>query len=233
MSAIGCIVLAALMLIAALFGIFELEGTYISVLLSVVTLGVSAIFSINATLIKEKGYKIVSYVAYGLIAVSAILFLLLTWVGGDIIFRLAIIIGVSSIFANIIMGNVVSLGKKYLVIQLIEYAMVLAIDIIIKLVAFGVDVFKEDIVFKLFVTGCIIAGVGMITLSVLSKKVGTTESGEVVDKDSVTISKKEYNALKEKAKLYDEMMANKSRHQNQENESANDFDDAENGAGDK
>lgn len=233
MSAIGCIVLAGLMLIAALFGIFDLEGAYVSVLLSVVTLGVSAIFSINATLIKEKGYKIVSYVAYGLIAVSAILFLLLIWVGGDTIFRLAIVIGVSSIFANIIMGNVVSLGKKYLVVQCIEYAMVVVIDIIIILLAFGVEVFKEDIVLKLFITGCIIAGVGMITLSVLSKKAGTTESGEVADKDTVTISKKEYNALKEKAKLYDEMMANKSRHQNQESESANDFDNAENGAGDK
>ena len=34
-------------------------------------------------------------------------------------------------------------------------------------------------------------------------------------------------------KLYDEMMANKSRKQDQENESANDFDNDENGAGDE
>ena len=234
MTAIGSMVVAGLMLIAALFGIFDLEGTYVSVLLSVVTIGVSAIFSINATLIKDKGYKIVSYVAYGLIAVSAVLFLLLIWVGGDAIFRAAIVIGVSSIFANIIMGNVVSLGKKYLVVQLVEYAMVVLIDLVIILLAFGVEVFENDAVVKLFITGCIVAGVGMITLSVLSKK---AESGDKVavsnDSNSVTISKAEYNTLKEKAKLYDEMMANKNRNQNQENESANDFDNEENGAGDE
>lgn len=206
-SAIGCVVLAGLMLIAALFGLFELMSTQLSLLLSVVTLGVSATFCINATMIREKGYKIVSYIAYGLIAVSAILFLLLIWVGGDLLFRMAIIIGVSSIFANIIMGNVVSLGKKYLVVQCIEYVMVFLIDIMISLQACGVDVLNEDIVFKLFVTGCIIAGVGMITLSVLSKKVGDTKSGEETKKDTITISKEEYNTLKEKAKLYDEMVA--------------------------
>ena len=85
---------------------------------------IGSTFAINATIIKNKGYKIVSYIAYGLIAVSCVLFLLLIWVGGDIIFKAAIIVGVSSIFANIIMGNVVALGKKYFNVQLIEYAMV-------------------------------------------------------------------------------------------------------------
>ena len=233
MTAIGSMVVAGLMLIAALFGIFDLEGAYVNVLLSVVTIGVSAIFSINATLIKDKGYKIVSYVAYGLIAVSGILFLLLIWVGGDAIFRAAIVIGVSSIFANIIMGNVVSLGKKYLVVQLVEYVMVVLIDIVIILLAFGVEVFENDVVVKLFITGCIVAGVGMITLAVLSKKAGDTSVEAKADSNTVTISKSEYKELKEKAKLYDEMMANKSRKQNQEDESANDFDNDENGAGDE
>ena len=233
MTAIGSMVVAGLMLIAALFGIFDLEGAYVNVLLSVVTIGVSAIFSINATLIKDKGYKIVSYVAYGLIAVSGILFLLLIWVGGDAIFRAAIVIGVSSIFANIIMGNVVSLGKKYLVVQLVEYVMVVLIDLFIILLAFGVEVFENDVVVKLFITGCIVAGVGMITLAVLSKKAGDTSVEAKADGSTVTISKDEYKQLKEKAKLYDEMMANKSRKQNQEDESANDFDNDENGAGDE
>ena len=233
MGAIGCIVLSGLMLIASLFGIAHLEGTYASILLSVITLGVSAVFAINATMIKDKGYKLVSYVAYGLIAVSALLFLLLIWVGGDIFFKAAIVVGISSVFANIIMGNVVSLGKKYFAVQLVEYAMVVLIDLVIILITFGVSVFENDLVFKLFITGCIIAGVGMITLAVLSKKAGDTSVEAKADGNTVTISKDEYKQLKEKAKLYDEMMANKSRKQNQEDESANDFDNDENGAGDE
>ena len=233
MIAICCAVFSGLMLIASLFGIADLEGAYAKILLSAITFGVGATFAINATIIKCKGYKMVSYIAYGLIAVSSILFLLLIWVGGDIIFKAAIVVGVSSIFANIIMGNVVSLGKKYFAVQMIEYAMIVFIDVVIILLVFGVEwLFENDILPRLFYTACIVASVGMITLAVLSKKSGDSEKVVEEDGSSVTISKKEYKELVKKAKLYDEMMANKSRKQDQEDESANDFDNDENGAGD-
>ena len=206
--AIASIAIAGLMVIGSIFGILKLEGAIVNLIFSAVTLCVGSIFAINATLLKDRGHKIVSMLGYALTGVSVLLFLLLIWVGGDVIFKATIVIGVSSIFANIIMSNAVRLGKKFLVVQIVEYAIVFLIDIVIVLLTFGVNVFENDTILKVFIAGCIVAGVGMIVLSILSKKHGGDIAME--SKDMITIPRAEYTELKEKAKLYDEMMSSKT-----------------------
>ena len=202
--AIGSIALAGILVIGAIFGIVKFEGGVLNVILSAVTLCVGSVFAINATLLKDGGHKIVSMIGYVITGLSVLLFLLLIWVGGDALFKVAIIIGVSSIFANIIMSNAVKLGKKFLVLQLVEYVVVFAIDMVIVLSTCGVDVLGDETILKVFIAGCILAGVGMVTLAILSKKY-SADVKNVETKDTVTISKEEYETLKKKAKLYDDM----------------------------
>lgn len=206
--AIGSAVLAGIIVIGSIFGIIEIEGVLLNIVLSAVTLCVGSAFAINATMLRERSNRLVSTIGFVLIGVSVLLFLLLIWIGGEVLFKAAIVIGVGSAFANIIMGNAVRLGKKFLTVQIVEYAMVFLIDIVIVLNTFDIDVLAIEIVSKLFVTVCIAAVVGMVSLSVLSKKQGGDVSIET--NDMITISKAEYTELKEKARLYDEMMASKT-----------------------
>ena len=62
----------------------------------------------------------------------------------------------------------------------------------------------DETILKVFIAGCILAGVGMVTLAILSKKY-SADVKNVETKDTVTISKEEYETLKKKAKLYDDM----------------------------
>ena len=205
--AIGSVALAGIIVIGCIFGLMDFEGVVLNIVLSAVTLCVGSVFAINATMLRERSNKLVSTIGFALIGVSVLLFLLLIWVGGEVLFKAAIVIGVGSAFANIIMSNAVRLGYRFLVVQIVEYAMVFLIDIVIVLNTFDIDVLAIEIVSKLFVTVCIAAVVGVVSLSVLAKKQGSDDVALAMDDDMITISKEEYESLVEKARLYDEMMS--------------------------
>lgn len=195
-SALGCVGLATIMALLGLFGVPVFQGVGLQILFTIVTLAVVSIFLLNAAELLERK-NVIAYISMALILLSAVLFLIIIW--GQILVantygRITITISMISIVFNIITANALKLGKRYLVIQIIEYVLLAFIVVLITLTVFDGEF--DRLVQIYFLAAVIVAFAMGIALSVFSKKVASENYANAKPKDGyVQITKEEYDKL--------------------------------------
>lgn len=201
----------SLLLIMWLFGLDILGANKLKIYMTLGSLAVGGFFAINSLNMTIKN-KPLGWVSFGLITGAVFLIILTFWLNiqNDIVRNITITLGLVSVLFNIIVSSGLDLGKTQLAIQIIVYIVVGALDVFATLLIFGaLDIAKT---WTWLVTLIILSIVGIIVLKVLAKK---KIANNLIEDDSVVkVSKQEYLKLVEKAKLYDQMIANQNNNQN-------------------
>lgn len=195
-------IITSLYLILMLLGVTLFKENQYSILLTFGGIAVGGFFAINSLNLVSKN-KIIGWVSFGLIAVSVLLIIILGWTSLSILTNITISFALLSIVFNIIVSLVLSLGKKYLPIQIVFYILLFALDIITTLKVFNAIPKGNGYGTTWFLILTIIDIVGLVVLNVLSRK-----QINATNENMVTISKEEYESLKEKAQKYDELNKN-------------------------
>lgn len=201
----------SLLLIMWLFGLDILGANKLKIYMTLGSLAIGGFFAINSLNMTIKN-KPLGWVSFGLITGAVFLIILTFWLNiqNDIVRNITITLGLVSVLFNIIVSSGLDLGKTQLAIQIIVYIVVGALDVFATLLIFGaLDIAKT---WTWLVTLIILSIVGIIVLKVLAKK---KIANNLIEDDSVVkVSKQEYLKLVEKAKLYDQMIANQNNNQN-------------------
>lgn len=198
LSALGVSII--LLLIALFSESVTITGFYAKLVATAGTLTVAPSVALNSiTLLVDKKNKI-SYVSLGLIVVSGLMFLILFWAGigfGSVAVKICLTLAILSVTINIIVGDILRLGKKFLYIQIPTYAFFAIFDFFIIALIFGSQMLGKNGIFQLFIAVIILALGGIIALAVLSKKQDDNfKTATKQSEEMVTISKQEYDNLK-------------------------------------
>ncbi len=191
----------ALILILMLFKIQLPEKYTLPVLLTIAGLAVGGFFAMSSLNIIEKN-KVLGWISFSLIAVSIILIDIMVWCALGLLLNITLTFSFLSITFNVIVSFRLEFGKKYLVPQIILYILTIVLDVILTLNLFKVFPKGNGLGTTLFLVFLIIDVVGFIVLKILYKK---HYSIETQNDNTITITKDEYNLLKEKADKYDEL----------------------------
>ena len=185
-------------------------------LLTLLVVFSAGLFLLNAVeAISRK--SIFGFIAAGLIAVSSIMFLVFIWFlwqkidQGSTYLHLTWIVSAITILFNVIVSNVIGLGKKLLPLQIITYLTLFYIELAIVLLICGNNALFGDI-WLIFAIVAIVWLVFTIILSIKKKSIVRAVVSEAVQApadDTVTITKSEYQALLDKIANLENQLANK------------------------
>lgn len=192
-------VAAAIYIICLLLDIFDTLN--LAILLTLVSLALGGFFAINSLNILSKN-RILGLVSLILVLVSVVLVIILSWADANVLLNITIVFALLSITFNIIVSTHLDLGRKNFIAQIILYVLSVILDILFILLIFEVI---GGTMLTLSVILLIVNFVGFIVLKVLNKKQVT----QTTDPNMITISKAEYEELKDKAKKFDELQKNK------------------------
>ena len=160
------------------------------------------------------------FISAGLIAVSSVLFLVFVWFlwkkieSGSTYFHVTWIISAITILFNVIVGNVIVIGKKLLPLQIIDYVTLLYIEVaIVSAICGASELFFADTRWLIFAIIAIVWVVFVIILSI-KKKAITREAVSQVElkplaNDTITLNKAEYQALLDRIADLENQLANK------------------------
>lgn len=194
----------AIMLILTIFGVNFFEGVKLDILITVATLTVVGYFSLSSYNMLSKN-KVLSYVSFGLIALSALLVVISTWAdfsGSGMFFKVTVTIALISILFIFIVSTSLKLERRFVAVQIVCHV-ILAIFVLLSiLLTFGVTVLNNTPFFVMLVLSI----VAFITVSVLSNKNTTADT---VSDGYVKISKQEYDELLAKAKQLETLLQEK------------------------
>lgn len=191
--------LVALICILAIFGALKLEGVVLNLLLTFGTLVVAGAISLTSvTLLQAKNKW--GFVSIILVSISSVLTLLIIWINKlanvEILIKITATIAILSLICSLIITNAVKLGKKLFVVQLVTYIIIGITSIMLTLIIWGINIFGNGIIGKLFWVFVVLSIVGLITISILASKNRTIKSSkETTKNDTITISKTEYEEL--------------------------------------
>ncbi|HAJ78004.1 MAG TPA: hypothetical protein DCO89_02955 [Clostridiales bacterium] len=192
--------IVAVMLISAVFGVNIFAGIPLRILLIIATIAVASGISINEiAVIKRK--KILGYVGLGLLALSTSFAVVIFCsnileIGGDFV-KITGITAIFSIMFIMIISYYSKLGRKLLAMQIPTYICLAAIDVVLSLTIAGVAVFELPGVPHIFTILCIVVVALLISLTVISAKMKSSEPIENVKKDMIWVSAEEFKNLKE------------------------------------
>ena len=204
--------IAVLMLIAGVFGLHVFtDVTLRKILLTDATICVASGLSINEmAVIKRK--KILGFIGLGLLAVSTVLaillFLIPTLYDNVVMVKVTSIFAVSSILLISIISHYSKLENYLLVLQIVAYAVFIALDVFISLLIAGVNILVINGMIHFFVILCILYVGFNIALAVLGSKrksdlpaqtpvVQPAAANAEVDENKMLVSKAEYYNMKE------------------------------------
>lgn len=197
--------LCVLLLIGAIFGLKVFDGAVLKILLTFATIAVGSAFAISAVNIFDRN-RIISIVALSLIALSMVFGLIVFWMGFNVSVafnKFTLILSMLAILFNIIVSLILKLDKRYLVLQIITYAFIVLIDIILTLQILNVDVFGIKSFWKYFIAICLIAFGLLCATSIIGRR---SDVGQKDDKTNgfVKVSKIEYEEMKKRIESLEE-----------------------------
>jgi len=167
------------MLIGAIFGFNVLVNPQLQVLITLFVLAVGSGFSINSINLYEKK-KIISLISLCLIIISVVLALILVWsnllLSNSAFLQITMVIALASIFFNIIVSVNVRIYKRYFILQLILYSLIIFIDVTLSMLIFGTNLFLINNFAQIFSVACLVVLALLITLFILEKKQITNET---------------------------------------------------------
>ena len=196
---IGALISVAIIVVFLILAIFGASNkTTWKIVLCLLYILAGCVFGVSALTFSNKN-KFLAYFSLGLIVISVIGALILTWVEAPTFaIRLEGTFAIATAFLVILIGTTLKANGHLKVMQLIFYILTIALDIILTIQVWGGSLFKIEL-FSQFFVGFVIIDVGLlIALSILTKKT-------IADENKITITKEEYDLLKQKADLYDQM----------------------------
>jgi len=190
---------AALLAILGLFGVPIFSGVMSQILFTDIALAVASILLID-TIELAANKNIIAIISTALIALSLLLFFGVIW-GSVALFasygQVTVVISLISMEFSVIVGNIVKLGRAYLALQIIVYALLTFIIGAICLAIFqviGVSIF----LMVWFWAVVIITFALSIALKVFAKKVATDKlESRIVKAGYISVNEAEYKALLE------------------------------------
>ena len=190
----------AIYLICWILNIFDKFN--LALFLTFACLALGGFFAINSVNIMSKN-RILGIVSLVLVLTAVVLVIIMAWANVTTLLNVTIVFALLSITFNIIVSTYLDLGRTHFVPQIILYVLSVILDLLFILLIFGVI---GGTFLTISIILLIIDFVGFIILKVLNKK----QVNQTADPNMITISKLEYNTLKEKAEKYDELMKNKN-----------------------
>lgn len=190
----------AIYLICWILNIFDKFN--LALFLTFACLALGGFFAINSVNIMSKN-RILGIVSLVLVLTAVVLVIIMAWANVTTLLNVTIVFALLSITFNIIVSTYLDLGRTHFVPQIILYVLSVILDLLFILLIFGVI---GGTFLTISIILLIIDFVGFIILKVLNKK----QVNQTADPNMITISKQEYNTLKEKAEKYDELMKNKN-----------------------
>ena len=193
------VIVAALIGLGLLFSIISMSFWVGRILLSCLTLAVAGILAFNSIRAMTSGNKI-GVIAGILIPVSAGLFLVLIWLV-DVLgsfyqtfLYIVVIVSSISILLNVIISNVVSMGKSLILLQVIYYLLISYIILTLDFVIFGnLALIKLWMVFG----AVVIVAIALFAVFIVKKKnIFQNEAEQRVAEGYVKITVEEYEGLK-------------------------------------
>ena len=200
-SALASLAIIIVFLILAIFGASNKTTWKIVLCLLYVLAG--SVFGINALTFSDKN-KILSIACLALVSISVIGALILTWWNDvpTVLIQLEGTFAILTAFLVILIGTSLKAAGRFKSIQIVLYIISILIDIVLTIQVWGGKLFSINM-FTQFFVGFVVIDLGLlVTISILNKKM-------IEDNTKISIKIEEYNALKEKAALYDAMMAGK------------------------
>lgn len=190
----------AIYLICWILNIFDEFN--LALFLTFTCLALGGFFAINSVNIMSKN-RILGIVSLILVLTAVVLVIIMAWANVTTLLNVTIVFALLSITFNIIVSTYLDLGRTHFVPQIILYVLSVILDLLFILLIFGVI---GGTFLTISIILLIIDFVGFIILKVLNKK----QVNQTTDPNMITISKLEYDMLKEKAEKYDELMKNKN-----------------------
>lgn len=189
----------AIYLICWILNIFDEFN--LALFLTFACLALGGFFAINSVNIMSKN-RILGIVSLVLVLTAVVLVIIMAWANVTTLLNVTIVFALLSITFNIIVSTYLDLGRTHFVPQIILYVLSVILDLLFILLIFGVI---GGTFLTISIILLIIDFVGFIILKVLNKK----QVNQTTDPNMITISKQEYNTLKEKAEKYDNLMRDK------------------------
>ena len=189
----------AIYLICWILNIFDKFN--LALFLTFACLALGGFFAINSVNIMSKN-RILGIVSLVLVLTAVVLVIIMAWANVTTLLNVTIVFALLSITFNIIVSTYLDLGRTHFVPQIILYVLSVILDLLFILLIFGII---GGTFLTISIILLIIDFVGFIILKVLNKK----QVNQTTDPNMITISKQEYNTLKEKAEKYDNLMRDK------------------------
>ncbi len=206
------IAIPILLLIGAIFGLEVFSGFTLKLMLTLATVAVAGAFSINALNIYNKR-KVIAMISISLLCLCSILAFVIFWSNfttPTIFNNLVIVLAMATVLFCIIVSMHLKLEKKFLIIQIITYSLIIIIDIILTLIVFGIDVLSIEGLSQLFWTMCLTTFALLCTTGILGKKASSLDSKDSNSSNKfVKISIEEYENLKNRIKELEAELENK------------------------
>ena len=207
---IACVVAAALIGIGLLFNIVKPTDTVGKIMLTLLTIFIAGLFLLNSVNALAAGNK-VGIVSAFMLSISALLCIGLIWLKGvmgdfvGVYGKIVVIVAIASILLNLIIGNYVTFGKKLIVIQIIQYITFAYVELVLAFVILGNNTLINF--WHVFAICAIVTLTLYAVLTVKQKGVFQANGGAsaVADGDVVTISREEYERLKDAEKQLKEI----------------------------
>ena len=198
--------LAVLMLIWSIFGGSDkvFSGTGLSVLLTFSAIAICSAFLITSLNYFERN-KVLSITSLTLNSLLMILFIVASWVGIKSWFgKFILILAITTIFFNIMVATGIKLSKRYRVLQIVNYVLIIAIDVLLISTIMGFNVIKM-MGWQVFTLICLCTFGTLLALGILARK-NVVVKAEKDEGEYISIKRAEYNALLLKLKsLEDEI----------------------------
>ena len=189
----------AIYLICWILNIFDKFN--LALFLTFACLALGGFFAINSVNIMSKN-RILGIVSLVLVLTAVVLVIIMAWANVTTLLNVTIVFALLSITFNIIVSTYLDLGRTHFVPQIILYVLSVILDLLFILLIFGVI---GGTFLTISIILLIIDFVGFIILKVLNKK----QVNQTTDPNMITISKLEYDMLKEKAEKYDNLIRDK------------------------
>lgn len=143
-TSIMSVAIAGLIGLGLLFSILSFSDIIENILLSVLIVFIAGLCLLNALDAIVKKNKM-GLITAGFVLISSVLILAMVWAGEyfgsfyDAYTKIVVIVAMASVFLDVIVGNYIIMGKKNLIIQIIDYLAFLYVEVAISFSILGSD----------------------------------------------------------------------------------------------
>ena len=211
-----CVIAAAVIGIGLVVGVIKGSDLLGKVMLTLLTLFIAGLFLLNSINAVTAGNKL-GIAAAIMLVISALLVVVLIWGANllgdfyDTYGRMTVLVAMVSILLDLIVGNYIVLGKRLIIIQILQYLSFAYVELVVSFMIFGNNALVSAALIPILISAIIVTFTLYIVLKVKQKNMAQAEVENRVNGNGdefVTITKVEYEELKAAAEKLKELTAN-------------------------